>query len=104
MPNIEKPARLPELLTKGSEFDIALVLDPQAVKGLSTTLKKHSNAQNILICTGPEGGFTDEETEVATQAGMLKVHAGQRILRTETAPLVALSIVQALLGDMRSGS
>ncbi len=104
LPSIEKPERLSEMLAKASEFDIALLLDPQAIMGLSTTLENHSNAANILICTGPEGGFTDEETEAAAQAGMLKVHAGPRILRTETAPLVALSIVQALLGDMRSSS
>ena len=44
-----------------------------------------------ILSVGPEGGFTDYETELLEQAGMSKVHIGARILRVETAVPVLLS-------------
>jgi len=102
LPNIEAPKRLHDLLGGVGKFDLALILDPQASTGLTDALTSHAAAVKVLICTGPEGGFTNEEVALATQAGMLNVHMGPRVLRTETAPLAAISIVQALLGDLRN--
>jgi 16S rRNA (uracil1498-N3)-methyltransferase len=101
LPELEVPARLKDALDAIAEFDLALLLDPRSAIGLATALTGHSEAKKVLICTGPEGGFTAEEVEMAQQAGMLPVHAGPRVLRTETAPLVAISMVQTLLGDLR---
>lgn len=55
---------------------------------------------DITLIIGPEGGFTAEEAELAREAGCLIAGLGTRILRAETAPLAALSIVQYLFGDM----
>ena len=52
------------------------------------------------IAIGPEGGFTVEEVEAARQAGFIPVGLGPRILRTETAALVVLSILGYALGDL----
>lgn len=54
----------------------------------------------IFLVIGPEGGFTREEALMATEAGFHVVGLGTRILRAETAPLAAISIVQYLFGDM----
>ena len=55
---------------------------------------------DIVLMIGPEGGFTLEEAEMAKASGFLVAGLGTRILRAETAPLAALSIVQFILGDM----
>jgi len=53
----------------------------------------------VTLLTGPEGGFSDQEREVAKVAGFIPVRLGNRILRTETASLAALAAVQMLWGD-----
>ncbi|MFB2770436.1 16S rRNA (uracil(1498)-N(3))-methyltransferase [Pelatocladus sp. BLCC-F211] len=54
-----------------------------------------SSQKTIVIATGPEGGWTDTEVEIAIQAGFQPVSLGRRILRAVTAPIVALSLVAA---------
>lgn len=56
---------------------------------------------SVLIATGPEGGFSFEEVELAVAAGFERVGLGPRILRAETAPLALLSIAQQTWGDLR---
>jgi len=56
--------------------------------------------QEIRLFVGPEGDFTPLEVECARQAGALAVSLGPRILRTETAGLVALSAILYALGEM----
>ena len=53
-----------------------------------------------IKAVGPEGGFTVEEVEAARQVGFEPVGLGPRILRTETAALVALAILGYALGDL----
>ena len=54
---------------------------------------------SIALLTGPEGGFTEAEIHDAQSAGFQPVSFGGRILRAETAPLVALSVLQRTWGD-----
>ena len=49
--------------------------------------------QSVGIFIGPEGGFEREEEEKALEAGARVITLGRRILRTETAPLMVLSIL-----------
>ncbi|MDP7041326.1 MAG: RsmE family RNA methyltransferase [Gammaproteobacteria bacterium] len=49
---------------------------------------------------GPEGGFTEAERTACIDAGFRSVALGPRIMRTETAPIVALGLVQFLAGDL----
>ncbi|MBW4560497.1 MAG: 16S rRNA (uracil(1498)-N(3))-methyltransferase [Mojavia pulchra JT2-VF2] len=53
----------------------------------------HPVSTEILIATGPEGGWTEKEIESAIAAGFQAVSLGRRILRAVTAPVVALSII-----------
>jgi 16S rRNA (uracil1498-N3)-methyltransferase len=53
----------------------------------------------VTLLTGPEGGFSNQERDMATAAGFIPVRMGSRILRTETASLAALAAVQILWGD-----
>jgi 16S rRNA (uracil1498-N3)-methyltransferase len=58
------------------------------------------DAQAILLVIGPEGGFSSEEADKAQQHGFKSVQLGRRILRSETAALASLSVVQFLWGDI----
>ena len=49
---------------------------------------------------GPEGGFTEEEVRLAQERGFIPVKLGQRILRTETAAITLMGILQYELGDL----
>lgn len=53
------------------------------------------NIDEIVIATGPEGGWTDKEIEMAIKAKFQPVSLGCRILRAVTAPIVALSLITA---------
>lgn len=56
--------------------------------------------QKIYAIVGPEGGFTEEEIQLAKDEGFVPVKLGQRILRTETAAIALMSILQYELGDL----
>jgi 16S rRNA (uracil1498-N3)-methyltransferase len=51
------------------------------------------------VLIGPEGGLTHEEQEAAIASGYLPVRMGPRVLRTETAALAALTLLQREFGD-----
>ena len=54
----------------------------------------------VCVLIGPEGGFSDREYDNATAAGFTAVSIAPRILRTETAAVAALAIIQGYWGDM----
>jgi 16S rRNA (uracil1498-N3)-methyltransferase len=55
----------------------------------------NSVSSEIIIATGPEGGWTEKEIEIAIEARFQPVSLGRRILRAVTAPIVALSLIGA---------
>lgn len=76
---------------------VKFILDPQANK----TWKDYTmNFSDATLLIGPEGGFTDEEIFLASRHDFLPLSLGPRVLRTETATITALSILQAAKGDL----
>jgi 16S rRNA (uracil1498-N3)-methyltransferase len=79
--------------------------------GLSVVLH-HRNTQNIgkiqttpdhvNLLVGPEGGLSQAEIQLATDATFIPSTFGPRVMRTETAPVACLSILQWLWGDFQS--
>lgn len=55
---------------------------------------------SVFIMVGPEGGFTVEEARQAMDAGFIQAALGPRILRAQTATIVACCLAQYLFGDM----
>lgn len=82
-----------------AQTDAALkwVLHPQPGHVAEPLAERPTNAA-ILI--GPEGGFSDHEVEAASASGFMPLTLGPRVLRTETAPIVALSVLQMQWGDL----
>ena len=54
----------------------------------------------IILLIGPEGGFDAAERQTAMDSGFEPVYLGPRVLRTETAALAALAVIQSLWGDL----
>lgn len=80
----------------GLTAEMKLVLSPTAEAGLERATAPHS----VALLVGPEGGLTDGELAESEQEGFTSLQLGPRILRTETAPLAALAILQHRWGDM----
>lgn len=65
------------------------------------SLLTNSNYKDINIFIGPEGGLSEENLKVLKSKGFKSVSLGNRILRADTAPICALSIIQYELGDIK---
>lgn len=81
-----------------SNYDKILIAYEEAAKSgeksaFSKTLTNTKPGERLLFVFGPEGGFTDEEIKVFEAAGGKCVGLGPRIMRTETAPMYALSAI-----------
>jgi 16S rRNA (uracil1498-N3)-methyltransferase len=75
----------------------AIALDPLATLRLGAAAL---GAKKLLIAVGPEGGFSPEELERAEANGFVRASLGSLVLRTETAGLAALAVVQHLAGTL----
>ncbi|QLF93924.1 16S rRNA (uracil(1498)-N(3))-methyltransferase [Pseudomonas sp. ABC1] len=92
VPKINSPQPLAQWLTLAAE--LKLVLHPVA-----EPLASHARPASLAFLIGPEGGLSDSEVEQAHRNGFHSARLGPRVLRTETAPVVALSVAQQLWGD-----
>jgi 16S rRNA (uracil1498-N3)-methyltransferase len=79
-----------------SVAELRVFLAPDAATSLSGLARPKGS---IELLVGPEGGLTQQEAGLALDAGFHSVRLGPRILRTETAPLAAMSALNALWGD-----
>ena len=59
----------------------------------------YRRGNSLAFLIGPEGGLSEAEVEQAKAAGFHAARLGPRVLRTETAPVVALAVAQQLWGD-----
>jgi 16S rRNA (uracil1498-N3)-methyltransferase len=98
VPNVAQPIALRDYFSTVKKDGMRLVLSPSA-QGSLAGLATLPNKVELLI--GPEGGLEDEELAAARTAGYTPVRLGPRVLRTETAAVVALSVMQALWGDLQ---
>ncbi|WP_298621853.1 16S rRNA (uracil(1498)-N(3))-methyltransferase [uncultured Legionella sp.] len=86
-----------EHYVQSAQAELKLILHPD----MSKTWRDYPlNQSDITLIIGPEGGLSNDEVELACKYGYLPLSLGPRILRTETAALTALSILQAVGGDL----
>ena len=94
VPLIHAPVHLNDWLKTGNEIDNArLILSLQAnTQPLAKATERATNAnKHITFLSGPEGGLSALEESAALANGFTPVTLGQRVLRSETAPLACLS-------------
>jgi 16S rRNA (uracil1498-N3)-methyltransferase len=100
IPTIHKPENIIKYLEKITDSDkiTKIILSPEATKSLDNVT--HNVKRNIIVLIGPEGDFTKQELDFSIQKGFSPIKIGPRILRTETAPMCILSILQYKYGDI----
>ena len=70
--------------------------------GVSASAVTQGAPNDAALLIGPEGGLTDQEFDVASAEGFKLLQLGPRVLRTETAPVAALSVLSVFWGEMPS--
>lgn len=96
LPELNPPATLNSWLEQ-NDCSLSLVLHHRDSQSLPET----DAPESLALLVGPEGGLSEEEIGRARSAGCQPLTMGPRVLRTETAPVAAISLVQYLWGDFR---
>jgi 16S rRNA (uracil1498-N3)-methyltransferase len=96
VPVIHPPQSL-ETWTQNATAELRFVLAP-SLEGFPSATQK---PQSVAVLIGSEGGLTEREINHAQQQGFLSWCLGQRVLRTETAPIAVLSVLHWLWGDFQ---
>ena len=96
VPVVHQPLNLDDYV-KTAQAKLKFILHPDC----GTTWRNYSFGQaDVALVIGPEGGLTDDEINLACHHEFLPLSLGPRILRTETAAITALSVLQAVGGDL----
>jgi 16S rRNA (uracil1498-N3)-methyltransferase len=100
VPAVEVPCPLAEALAEASAREATRLVLWEGSSGAPLRRALGGSERAVILLVGPEGGLASDEVEAAGAAGFRPVGLGPRILRTETAALVALALVQAALGGL----
>ncbi len=100
-PRVTTPMTLPDLFQHGPHAALQCALcERGAEQSLGSLSIDRTFQGTIVLAVGPEGGWTPEEMQELLDQGFQAISLGESILRSETAPLVALSILQHRLGNL----
>jgi 16S rRNA (uracil1498-N3)-methyltransferase len=94
-PEVSPPLKLKEATALPGSTRI-LLSEIEAEGMLKDVLQSHSR-DGVVLAFGPEGGWTDEELKLFQESGWLSASLGNTILRTETAAIAAMAVVQSQL-------
>jgi 16S rRNA (uracil1498-N3)-methyltransferase len=97
IPTLNPVAKIQDWISQ-VKADEKWVLDPRG----NNDNDKRSNVSNAAIAVGPEGGLSQTEIELACQFNFKSKLIGPRILRTETAALTAITLLQSQWGDFNT--
>lgn len=97
IPILETPLTLAEFLGGVDRRATRVMLSPAASLGVADLPRPEAG---ILVLIGPEGGLAEAEQRSALAAGFAAVRLGPRVLRTETAAVAALTLLQHRFGDL----
>jgi len=91
IPKVSEPLTLPELLRGTEGESVALLHTSSDAVPLKRWLLSCTQGAALTLCIGPEGGWSEREVSASLASNVTPVSLGHRVLRTETAALVALS-------------
>jgi 16S rRNA (uracil1498-N3)-methyltransferase len=99
VPLVAPLEKLESWLARPADGVLRLMLAPDGEQALADL----PPARHIQLLIGAEGGLDPQEVIAAGQVGFQAVRLGPRVLRTETAGLAALALIQGIWGDFRGG-
>lgn len=106
LPVVKETMTVSELINNSTYYDVKLFAyedeaKTSAFQSFGKLLSKLQKNDNVLICIGPEGGFSQKEAALLKANGFISVRLGPRILRTETAALYALASISYHFEELR---
>lgn len=101
VPRIWPLTDFPQLLQQTVDTEIKLFCwEEEEKENLRQVFEVKGRVRQACVLIGPEGGFSAKEAEEAASAGFRSISLGRRILRTETAAIVVIGLIQYELGDL----
>lgn len=100
VPQVSLAGSLAEVVNMSGHGVKFLLWEGEKVNRLKDTLAELPKPETIALIVGPEGGLSAEEAATATDGGFIPVSLGPRVVRTETAALVMMAILQFYWGDI----
>lgn len=100
IPQVQAVQTMQQMLANNDLLHKIIAYECEDRLGLKTALQSCDNLQELLLIIGPEGGISEFELELARKNGAVPVSLGKRILRAETAGVVALSAILYETGDL----
>lgn len=102
LPAVQMPISLTDWLNQtDSNETVRYILLPPTDDTEVLPQEELTQPKSVSLLIGPEGGFTAQEVALSKQHGFSQLTLGRRILRTETASIAAISIMQWRYGDFR---
>lgn len=98
IPTIEKPININELAALQYDYKILCSVNETSIN-IKKALQNVKYSDTILIVIGPEGGFDKKEEQVLIDSGFVSTSLGTRVLRTETASLFVLSVINYIFEE-----
>jgi 16S rRNA (uracil1498-N3)-methyltransferase len=102
IPQLDAAVNFADAVSRIGDFNRCLIGLPGAAGSSVREILRNGNAKPVTVALfiGPEGGFTDEEIADACSKGATAFSLGKRILRTETAAVVASAVILYELGEL----
>jgi 16S rRNA (uracil1498-N3)-methyltransferase len=97
IPEVAEARTLAAHLAEPPRAEARILLSPEAEVALGGAAR---GAASVELVVGPEGGLEDAEREAALAAGFRDCRLGPRVLRSETAAIAALAVIQSVAGDL----
>jgi 16S rRNA (uracil1498-N3)-methyltransferase len=99
LPEIKAPLQFKTLVSSFRPEDLKIAFWEKAVTRLNS-LKRIDPSPRVILLIGPEGGFSENEIQLAEENGFSSYFLGPRILRAETASISCCTLIQHILGDI----
>ncbi len=105
LPEIGELISYEKAINPAEKYDLKVVFWENELKSIDASLiSSETRIKKILVMIGPEGGFSTDEIEKAKASGFISATLGPRILKADTAPIVAITLIQYIFGDIGNKS